>query len=132
MVQDAGLAFTCESILDHCIALPRGRDNMTVMLVRFKTTGTGQASSSSVPPPLPPLQQAIVLPARGHGDQVLPAASAAGEAWRAPREPTSTSSGPATPNWGSAAAGRTLPTVRGGSRTNSSKSSDRSSKSSEL
>ncbi|TKW05256.1 hypothetical protein SEVIR_7G164300v4 [Setaria viridis] len=182
LAANAGLTFICESLLDHCVALPRGRDNMTVMLVRFKTPGAGQASSSNVlPPPPPPLPPAIVPPAgghgdqvppeaagghgdqmlpaaaaghgdqvlpaaaAGHGDQVPPAAAAEGEAsclqsqmvplsMRTQKEPTSTSSDPPTPNWGSAADGLPPPPVRipGESRTKSSQNSAEGSKNSEL
>ncbi|KAG0526503.1 hypothetical protein BDA96_06G151500 [Sorghum bicolor] len=39
---DVGLAFICEALLGHCLSHPRGRDNMTVVLVRFKTPGACQ------------------------------------------------------------------------------------------
>ncbi|CAN6235533.1 unnamed protein product [Urochloa humidicola] len=70
---NAGLAFTCEALLDHCVAHPRGRDNMTVVLIRFKTPGAGQAM---LPPPPLPLQN--LQPAGSHGDQVPPAAATGG------------------------------------------------------
>ncbi|CAL5031193.1 unnamed protein product [Urochloa decumbens] len=60
------LAFICEAILDNCLAHHKGRDNMTVMLVQFKTPGAGQA------PPVPPRN---LLPAGSHGDQGPPAAA---------------------------------------------------------
>ncbi|CAN6235393.1 unnamed protein product, partial [Urochloa humidicola] len=59
---NTGVAFTCEALLDQCIAHHRGRDNMTVMLVRFKTPGAGQAMLP--PPPLPPRN---LQPAGSHG-----------------------------------------------------------------
>ncbi|PUZ47869.1 hypothetical protein GQ55_7G200700 [Panicum hallii var. hallii] len=59
------LAAICEAMLTHCLATPRGRDNMTVMLVRFKTT---------LPPPSPPPN---IPPAGGHSDEAPPAATTA-------------------------------------------------------
>ncbi|CAN6249247.1 unnamed protein product [Urochloa humidicola] len=46
LATNAGLAFICEAILDYCVTHPRGRDNMTVMLVRFKAPGAGQAAAT--------------------------------------------------------------------------------------
>ncbi|XP_062185999.1 probable protein phosphatase 2C 42 [Phragmites australis] len=65
----------CESLLTHCLAQPRGRDNMSVILVRFKKPAeehpnvpppavlqrvAGQ-QSSNVPPPVevPPVRAAV-------------------------------------------------------------------------
>nr|CAB3487538.1 unnamed protein product [Digitaria exilis] len=33
---NVGLSVICEALLQHCVSVPSGRDNMTVMLVRFK------------------------------------------------------------------------------------------------
>jgi len=68
VVQDVSLAYICEAILTHCVATPRGRDNMTVMLIRFKTTPP--------PPPLPP----TIPPASGHSDDKVPPAATTTEA----------------------------------------------------
>ena len=59
-VQNVSLEYICEAILTHCVATPRGRDNMTVMLIRFKIT--------PAPPPPPP----NIPPAGGHHDDEAP------------------------------------------------------------
>ncbi|CAL5016091.1 unnamed protein product [Urochloa decumbens] len=64
---NARLSFICESLLDHCVANNKGRDNMTVMVVQFKTPGAGQAM-------LPPRN---LPPPGSQGDQA-PSASATG------------------------------------------------------
>ncbi|XP_066350644.1 probable protein phosphatase 2C 42 [Miscanthus floridulus] len=47
---DVGLAFICEALLGHCLAQPRGWDNMTVVLVRFKTPGSCQVRGRNALP----------------------------------------------------------------------------------
>ncbi|KAG2567203.1 hypothetical protein PVAP13_7NG257000 [Panicum virgatum] len=68
LASDVSLAYICEAILTHCVATPRGRDNMTVMLIRFKITPP--------PPPLPP----TIPPASGHSDDKVPPAATTTEA----------------------------------------------------
>ena len=68
-VQNVSLAYICEAILTHCVATPRGRDNMTVMLIRFKIT--------PAPPPPPPPPN--VPPAGGHHDDEAPPAATTAE-----------------------------------------------------
>ena len=61
VVQDVGLAFICEALLGHCLAQPRGRDNMTVVLVRFKTPGSCQVRGRNALPR--PINQAAAAQA---------------------------------------------------------------------
>ncbi|KAG2573115.1 probable protein phosphatase 2C 42 [Panicum virgatum] len=63
LASNVSLAYICEAILTHCVATPRGRDNMTVMLIRFKIT--------PAPPPPPP----NIPPAGGHHDDEAPPAA---------------------------------------------------------
>ncbi|KAJ1271760.1 hypothetical protein BS78_06G150400 [Paspalum vaginatum] len=85
------LEFICEALLGHCVSRARGTDNMTVILVRFKTPGAGQvrASHMQLPPPPPPPN---ILPAGGPGAGVLPPST---------RQLTASTSAPASPNRGS-------------------------------
>ncbi|PWZ43781.1 putative protein phosphatase 2C 42 [Zea mays] len=71
---DVGLASICEALLAHCVAQPRGRDNMTVILVRFKTPGACQVRAGNVPPP--PIRQDAAA-SQAAGSQAAAASQAA-------------------------------------------------------
>jgi len=81
VVQDVGLAFICEALLGHCLAQPRGRDNMTVVLVRFKTPGSCQVRGrNALPRPINQAAAAQAAAERAAAEQAAAAQAAAEQA----------------------------------------------------
>ena len=131
VVQDVGLAFICEALLGHCLAQPRGWDNMTVVLVRFKTPGSCQVRGRNALPR--PINQAAAAQAAAEQAAAERAAAEQAAAERAAADRTAAARVPPPPaiRAATSTSAPSTPSFPGAPKTKSPESS-KTSKSSEL